>query len=517
MALSIEEYKAKNPAYKDTPNGKLAFGLWNKHYKEKGVPMGQYADAVGLSNEDFKGMVEFSKQSGYEPTGRTFAEDYVPPMSQLRAGFQGQTFATGDEIVGGLTAGAQKLMGSDKSFSDLYESAVQNERDMLAQYRKAAPVESAATEIAGSFLTPFPMAGGGASTLKTGGMAAGSGFLYGVGSGEGDIRKRLESGIENGVVSGLFGMGTQKILNTTGKAFNRLNASVVAANKRPTVDSLKRAKNEAYKLVDQDGTLFGVDSMDELYQRASKAVAKYDFDPDADKQVLAVAKALKNKQGTAMTLSELDKWRSDVLWKRYEAASGAEKPMIREIISVVDDVIDNKLAGGSTVLKDARIANGRFKKAELLEEAFQKADLETASAGSGGNITNKYRQAVKNIMLNPKKAKWFTDEELSVMDAFVRGSTSDNILRLVGKLSPSGNGLMLALNVIGATIDPTTLAATAVGGASKLASDARTKAGAGKIIGTVGGAIEKPLTDLSGYAPQMGVYTDFLNRDEERK
>ena len=76
---------------------------------------------------------------------------------------------------------------------------------------------------------------------------------------------------------------------------------------------------------------------------------------------------------------------------------------------------------------------------------------------------------------------------------------------------------MLALNVIGATIDPTTLAATAVGGASKLASDARTRAGSGKIIGTVGGAVEKPLMDLSGYAPQIGAYADLLNRDEERK
>jgi len=64
------------------------------------------------------------------------------------------------------------------------------------------------------------------------------------------------------------------------------------------------------------------------------------------------------------------------------------------------------------------------------------------------------------------------------MRQFVRGNVSENTLRLIGKLSPSGNGLMMALNIGAIAAEPMMAAATAAGAGAKALSEAAAMRGA---------------------------------------
>jgi hypothetical protein len=165
----------------------------------------------------------------------------------------------------------------------------------------------------------------------------------------------------------------------------------------------------------------------------------------------------------------------------------------------------------------AREANSRFKKAELLDLAMMtKAELQTASTGSGGNILNKYKQAITSILTNPNKAKWFNDAEKAQMEALVRGTTTENFMRQIGKLSPNGNGLMQALNLGAVAMNPAMLAVSAGSTAAKAIADNSGRRAVQGLLNTVSGVPLRPAVQVPfiAGAPQAGAVltSDTLQR-----
>jgi hypothetical protein len=78
-----------------------------------------------------------------------------------------------------------------------------------------------------------------------------------------------------------------------------------------------------------------------------------------------------------------------------------------------------------------------------------------------------------------------------MMQAFVDGNIPESALRLIGRLSPSGNGLMAALNVAAIATNPALAAGTVAGVAAR--------AGSEKMAAQSVDAIRKAL--ISGVAP----------------
>lgn len=233
---------------------------------------------------------------------------------------------------------------------------------------------------------------------------------------------------------------------TVAKSAKAASTAYQASVAKPTVESLRAAKTAAYKAVDDAGETFSADAMTALSERVKADLAEGNYVPGVDRQTDAVVALLDRKAGAEIKLGQLDKIRQD-LYRRLSAAPN--EVGIRSAIEAIDEMIASN-AGTSDLMRQARLANTRYKKVELLDDAFQKAKDQTDSTGSGGNIGNRFRSAVASIIDNPKKAKWFSADELATMRAFVKGSTAQNTMRLLGKLAPSGNGLMLALNLFGA-------------------------------------------------------------------
>lgn len=255
---------------------------------------------------------------------------------------------------------------------------------------------------------------------------------------------------------------------------SKFRAMFRQSSQRPTIENLQATKRAAYQAVDDAGEVFTPTETTSLYQRVMTALDDANYVPGVDTQTDAALRVLERRAGQETTLGQLDRVRQN-LWKRYSSAPN--ETGILDAIDAIDGLVASR-APTNELMQAARLSNSRFKKAELLDFAFRKAADQTAATGSGGNILNKYRQAVTSIINNPKQAKWFSAEELDLMRNFVRGSGTENVLRRIGKLAPGGNGLMLALNLGATAVNPAMLGVTAVASGAKATADGMATAGA---------------------------------------
>lgn len=260
-----------------------------------------------------------------------------------------------------------------------------------------------------------------------------------------------------------------------------VNKTFLKSVERPTLDNLRLAKDTAYQAVDKAGVKFNQAEVNAIIAKTNAAAAKFNYVPEVDLQTTAALKTMQAQADQVLTVGQLDKLRQG-LYRRYGAARNEQG--IREMIDVIDEAILAK-EPANKLMKTAREANKRYKKVELFEDAFKNAELSTAATGSGGNIVNKYRQAVASILKNKKKTQFFDDYEVKMMEQFVKGKFSDNTLRLIGKMAPTGGGLMQALNVGAIAYNPAMAGFSLAGGAAKGASDRRTMKQAEQILNTL--------------------------------
>ena len=131
-------------------------------------------------------------------------------------------------------------------------------------------------------------------------------------------------------------------------------------------------------------------------------------------------------------------------------------------------------AGAAKSITEARKLNTQISKIDRIAEALTKGERRTERTGSGGNADNVTRQNISAILDNPKKLRGFTPDERDAMEKIVRGTSTQNALRLAGKLSPSGNGLMAALGLGATAANPAMAAIPAAGMVAKALSDRAT-------------------------------------------
>lgn len=407
--------------------------------------------------------------------------------------------AVGNAATFGLADEAAAAIGSlapGNDYSTTLDASRQREA-AIAQDNRAASIAGTLT---GFVANPVVRAMPGASTVKgAAGQGAAIAAADAFGNGQGGATSRALDAAKAAPVGALFGAGTKIAIDGASKVVNRLLTKSV---ERPTIETLKATKNAAYKAVDQSGETFTGQEVKGLYAKAQQLAKDGNFVKEADPQTFGALKTIEAhaKAGKDLSLSQLDKVRQ-ALWGRYNRG---DEPIILDMIGAVDDMIAAR-AGASAQMEAARLANSRYAKSQLLESAFKKARLQTAATGSGGNILNKYRQAVTSIITNPKEARWFSADELAIMEKFVMGTDVENVLRRIGKLSPGGNGLMTALNVYAASVNPQLLAVTGAATGAKMAADKSAMRGSEAILDAVStGKMPQAARSVSGGAGKIG-------------
>ena len=426
-------------------------------------------------------------KTGSYTNAEWMAEGMKPTQGQavLAGAAQGFTVGTMDEILGAVDG----PMGREKARA----ARIAAGRDY--------PKTTTAAEIGGALA--LPIKGVRTTSIKTAAvegakLGAKVGAAYSAATAEGGVLPRIKAGFEGAISGAVFGAAVPVVVGFGSKAFRRM---FEVSAKKPTIESLRVTKKTAYDAVDSAGEKFAPADVKTAYDRAVTALDDVNYLPEADIVTKGVLSRLESISAREMTLGQIDKFRQDV-WKRYNTS---KEPGLLEIIDSLDEMVTARTAT-SELLDAARLANSRYKKAELLDLAFTKAADQTAATGSGGNVLNKMRQAVTAIINNPKQAKWFSGPEIEAMRLFVRGDATQNTLRLIGKLAPTGNGLMTALNLMAVSVNPGAILVSAGASGAKAIADRATQRGADALIGRVAGqpAAAAPATSYNSRAAIPG-------------
>ena len=372
----------------------------------------------------------------------------------------------GDEA----TAAVSAAMGGD------YDQSLQASRDSQAQFREQHPGLSFASDVAPAFIPGMGAAKAlqgermGRRAQAGAGVGAAGGATYGFMEGEGGAEERVKNAAITGALGGVFGGLAPKVMDGLANLPRNVQSAFRRSSERPTVAALRATKNAAYDAVDQAGVRFSGDDMTELSTRVQNIFSESNFDEVADTASGAVLRQLRGKEGQETTLGQLDRVRQG-LWKRH--ATAPDQPQILDAISEIDDIIARH-PDASGLMTAAREANATFAKSQLLESAFDRASRATSVSGSGGNIANNYTRAINNILNNKREMRFFNADEEKAMRSFVQMADEGGprFRRLIGKMSPSGNGLMMTLHAVGGMASGgATLPLMVAGGVAKNSAD----------------------------------------------
>ena len=400
-------------------------------------------------------------------------------MGNLRSFFTGAgNMASGsgqDELLGLLSG----KFGSSGTEAERQKFGTEIARANMEVAREQNPVATAAGEIAGGLTMPFGKAKTTLGAMGKGGMYGSAyGAAYGFGSGEENFADRYNRAVNGGTVGGLFTAASVPVFNVVRSGGNKTYNFLVGKNQEaPTLKSLKQLKNKAYELVDKSGIKIPQEAIDNMFlivNRIRQTPSFVSGSKTKNQQELEYSLDMINnitklkKDGTPEfngTLAGMEEVRKNLIASHARANFD---PRIGSIVDEFDKIVEN--FDGGELVSAAREAFKTFKKVEIFDREMTKAVDKTKAAGSGGNTDNQYRQAALRI-INGKDAKFFGEKEIEVLRKAANGDVGTDILRLVGKLSPSGNGLMTFLNLAAITTDPVFMSASLGGIVGKTGAD----------------------------------------------
>lgn len=392
-----------------------------------------------------------------------------------------------DEIASGLNApfraGREWMQGEGFDIGRAYDRNMQVEEELQRRREDRSPIASTVGAVAGGLGAASPLMKGGASFLQGAkptlaslmGRGAAEGAAYGAAYGAGEGRGLTDRAF-NAATGAIFGGATG---GATG-AVSRLGVRSQPAQAAPQLDDLRTAATAAYQQADQAGVVFTPKAVDKVAKDVVGKLSDIGFDPALQPGAAAVVKRLQGLSGQNVTLKGLDTLRK-VASNGFIPGNKSNNKAITSIIDAIDDVIANpgqggvlmgNQQGGADALKTARELWTRISKAERLSDAVSRAELRAGSTGSGGNVDNAIRQNVRRLV---EKPRGFSKAEQEALQKIVTGTKGQNALRLAGKLSPSGNGLMAALGIGGTMVNPAIGALSLGGMGAKTAADALTK------------------------------------------
>lgn len=309
------------------------------------------------------------------------------------------------------------------------------------------------------------------------GQGALMGGAYGFGSGEGGVEQRLEGAGYGAAIGGAAGGAVRGVANAVG---NRAARSTI-----PSRDELRALGNAAYQAADDAGVIVAPQGVQRLSQEVTEGLTEFGYHPNLQPKVGVVLEELKRLSEGNVTLKGLDLLRRQAQ-SAASSVDASEKALGRQIISRIDDFVQNLPADevisgnaqqASQALRQGRDYWSRLRKTEALDGAVTSAERRAASTGTGGNTDNAIRQNVRKLLENRRTSQGLTQAEREAAERVVAGTPLQNFTRLVGRLSPEGNGLMMALGLGGSVAAPAYgVPAMVIGAGAKRLADRATPA-----------------------------------------
>ena len=508
---TLTEIRQKYPQYDRLSDDQLAGALHQKFYSD--MPEAEFRAKIGMTPPpEPAAALHPEPEATIGSTAKAFGAGAVRGLSGV-AGLPG-------DVLGWVDAGvrnAPRLFGAP--------AATMPERTGIGKVAQAlepptTPQITSAVEqnVTGPLYQPQNKAEKYAATFGE--------FLPAAASGPGGIARRVtQQALAPAIASESAG---QLAEGTPLEGAARFAGALAPAGMRtlqrrpamPSVADMETGKQQAYKVVDSLGARYTPGAYGLLTSSIRNKVKKEGISPIRhDKAMSMIDDMEKTYPGMfatpgSPTLSELDQVRQVVrrdLSKLDDANSHFGEMITDRIDAFIDSAGPAHMVAGNAktaadAISNARKANTQFRKAELLEYELDKARRQAAVTGSGGNVENTVRQAINRILNKPAQLRSFTAQERAIMQKIADPkSTKQDILRLTGKLSPAGNGLMAALSLGATAFDPMMAIPAATGIAAKLASEGMTQGRVNRLEQLVrtGGITPSPRGDAARQAAIM--------------
>ena len=213
----------------------------------------------------------------------------------------------------------------------------------------------------------------------------------------------------------------------------------------PTVQELKGQAGQQYKFAEDVGAVFKKNSYNQFANKLESTLAKEGLDKALQPRVFAALERIKDTKNSNVTLENME-----ILRRISQAAGSSADASERRLASIMVDNLDDfvetaqpsQLAKGSSeavsALTDARELWKRAKKTEIIDDLVASAELRAEANFSQSGMENALRRKLVNLADNPKALRAFTKEEQNAIKVAAKGGPVQNVLRLVGKLAPTG-------------------------------------------------------------------------------
>lgn len=226
----------------------------------------------------------------------------------------------------------------------------------------------------------------------------------------------------------------------------------------PTAAQLKEQANIAYQRSAEAGAVIKPESLENAGQNiVNKVSSKIVIDPEVDTGAMAINRRLTKTFEQPQTLEQLDLTRQFI--RDEQAGGGRNAKYAREALKEFDAYIEGLgkkdiIAGDSTkavnALKDARDLWKRSNKTQIIEDLLQSAELRSGNYSQSG-IENAVRQKLISLA-DSEDMKFFSLGEQEAIRSAAKGGKVQNVLRWMGKLSPSSVVAAGAGSYIGASM-----------------------------------------------------------------
>lgn len=371
-------------------------------------------------------------------------------------------------------------------------------------------------------IAPTMMIPGANTYMGAGLIGAGTGAVLSEGDSADQRVRDAAIGATGGVVgravvpaaTGLY-RGTKESLNTL------LGAQTREPTMGRAAEALSQKAAGLYDQAEASGVRFKQKGIEQLRNEIFQAVGPPN--PLLRPKTSGLMQELEElKKADEISLTALDEFRQ-IIGKEMKNA----QPSDLRTLAIMKDKLDsfgNKVSpdnvsgdyeNGIKLLTEARKAWSMKAKAQVLDDIYSKADLNASGQNNNqalGTIINGFKALAKD----PKKLRAFSQEEQEIIKSIVLGGPKDRVLRLIGRLSPTGpiSGGIGGAAVMGA--GPVGLAIPVAGMVAKNAATKSTKQKIGLLEDVVMRGESIPGTRLAaplqGQQKALTPYQDTLMR-----
>lgn len=153
-------------------------------------------------------------------------------------------------------------------------------------------------------------------------------------------------------------------------------------------------------------------------------------------ETLAVLDDIRNPGGAAPDVADLLTAR-----RRLGNIRGEDGVAAGQARDIVDQAIEAYIPGVGRQLATADQNWNAYRTAQMLGQRFNRAELQAAGANSGLNLGNRLRQQAQQVVTNPRLTRYMNPEDVAALEAVVRGTASQNVIRWAGNYLGGGGGL----------------------------------------------------------------------------